>query len=56
LEAVIAEITREPQVIEKMASLGFEPGGKPQAEFAREVQGDVERWRRTIQAIGFKAD
>ena len=56
LEAVIAEITREPQVIEKMASLGFEPGGKPQAEFAREVQSDVERWRRTIQAIGFKAD
>ena len=37
-----------------MVSLGYEPGGKPQAEFAREVQGDLERWRRTIQTIGFK--
>jgi tripartite-type tricarboxylate transporter receptor subunit TctC len=56
LQEVIAEITREPQVVEKMVSLGYEPGGKPQAEFAREVQGDLERWRRTIQTIGFKAN
>ena len=54
LQSVIAEITREPQVVEKMVSLGYEPGGKPQAEFAREVQSDLERWRRTIQTIGFK--
>ena len=56
LEQAIVAVTREPQVIEKMANLGFEPGGKPQAEFAREVQGDAERWRRTIQAVGFKPE
>jgi tripartite-type tricarboxylate transporter receptor subunit TctC len=54
LETAIAAVTREPQVVEKMTSLGYEPGGKPQGEFAREVQADAERWRRTIQTVGFK--
>lgn len=56
LEQAITTVTRDPQVIDKMANLGFEPGGKPQAEFAREVQTDAERWRRTIQAVGFKPE
>ena len=54
LETAIAAVTRETQVVEKMTSLGYEPGGKPQVEFAREVQADAERWRRTIQTVGFK--
>ena len=54
LETAIAAVTRESQVVEKMTSLGYEPGGKPQVEFAREVQADAERWRRTIQTVGFK--
>lgn len=56
LEREIAAITRDPKVAEKMMGLGYEPGGKPQAEFAAEVQADAERWKKTMQAVGFKPE
>jgi len=56
LARAITAVTQETAVVEKMMSLGYEPGGKPQPEFAREVQADAERWKRTIQTVGFKSE
>lgn len=56
LQREIAAVARDPEIAAKMAELGYEPGGKPQAEFAADVRADYERWGRLIRQAGVKAE
>ncbi|UUZ69737.1 hypothetical protein LP416_10530 [Polaromonas sp. P2-4] len=56
LEAEIAKVLQQPDVITKFKDMGFEIGGTPQAQFAAQVVGDYGRWTRLIKQAGVKLD
>ncbi|MDB5811506.1 MAG: extra-cytoplasmic solute receptor protein [Betaproteobacteria bacterium] len=45
-----------PDVRERLLDLGFDPIGNSPQEFAAQVRGDIEKWRKVIQEIKIKAD
>jgi tripartite-type tricarboxylate transporter receptor subunit TctC len=56
LEREFAAVARDPEFVAKVADLGYEAGGKPQAEFAAEVRADFERWARLFREAGIKPE
>lgn len=45
-----------PEVRERFASLGLEPGGGTPADLARTMQEDTRRWAPIVKKTGFRAD
>jgi glutathione peroxidase-family protein len=43
-------------VVAKFKDMGFEIGGTPQAQFATQVAGDLDRWVRLIKKAGVTLD
>lgn len=56
LEREFAAVARDPDFIAKVADLGYEAGGKPQAEFAAEVRADHERWGQLFREAGIQPE
>ncbi|RCJ03777.1 tripartite tricarboxylate transporter substrate binding protein [Cupriavidus necator] len=56
LQTEISAVTRNPEVVKKFADLGYEPGGKPQPEFAADVRADQARWSALIKAADIRLD
>ena len=56
LSADIRKALAAPDVVQRLASLGSEPGGNTPAEFAAYVKADHARWARVVQAVGLKAE
>ena len=56
LEAEIGKVLQQPDVIAKFKDMGFEIGGTPQAQFAAQVAGDLDRWVRLIKKAGVTLD
>jgi len=56
LETEIGRVLQQPDVITKFKDMGFEIGGTPQAQFATQVAGDLERWVRLIKKAGVTLD
>ena len=46
----------QPDVKERLASLGVEPGGGGAAEFAKLIEADTKRYGDAIRRLGIKAD
>ena len=52
LVAGLREITRDPEVRQKLADMGFEPLGSTPDEFAASVKAETPRWAELIKAAG----
>jgi tripartite-type tricarboxylate transporter receptor subunit TctC len=56
LETEIGKVLQQPDVVAKFKDMGFEIGGTPQAQFAAQVAGDLDRWVRLIKKAGVTLD
>jgi tripartite-type tricarboxylate transporter receptor subunit TctC len=56
LNQEIVRVLGLPDVKEKLASLGLEPGGGTPAQFESYIRAETEKWTRVITASGFKAE
>ncbi len=56
LETEIGKVLQQPDVVTRFKDMGFEIGGTPQAQFARQVAGDYDRWTRLIKRAGVSLD
>lgn len=54
VNAALSEAMREPAVIERLTTFGFEPVAGTADEFARFVQADVERNSALLRAINYQ--
>jgi tripartite-type tricarboxylate transporter receptor subunit TctC len=54
VNAVLSEAMREPAVVERLTTLGFEPIVSTADEFARFIQADVARNSALLRATGFQ--
>lgn len=52
----VRELLKAKDVIDRLATFGFEPGGESPEEFARTVAFEFERWGPVVRASGFKAE
>jgi len=56
LSAEVARILKLPDVAERLAQLGLDPGGMPQEQFTALVASDLERWTALMKRAGIKAE
>ncbi len=56
LNLAIKNIFAAPDVVQKLAALGYEPAYQTVAQFAATVKADIERWGPVVKASGFIAD
>ena len=47
---------RQPDVAEKLATLGSEPGGMTPQEFGRFILDEAAKWKRLVVSTGAKLD
>jgi tripartite-type tricarboxylate transporter receptor subunit TctC len=56
LNAEITQALRQPDVAEKLAALGSEPGSMTSAEFGRFIQDEAAKWKKLVVSTGAKLD
>ena len=56
LDTAIRSALKSELVQQGLAKLGFESAGESQADFARLMRSDLERWGPIVQASGFTAE
>ena len=56
LKAEIVKALRQPDVAEKLMTLGSEPGGMTAAEFGRFIQDEAAKWKKLVVSTGAKLD
>ena len=54
INATLSEAMREPAVVERLTTLGFEPVVGSPDEFARFIQADVERSSALLRAVNYQ--
>lgn len=52
LHGEIAGILKSPEMNDRLSKEGADPVGSTPSEFARHIQGEVEKWRKVIRAAG----
>jgi tripartite-type tricarboxylate transporter receptor subunit TctC len=52
----VQRITQLPDVLKKIADMGFLPVGNSSAEFARVIESDLQRWSAVVKANNIKLD
>jgi tripartite-type tricarboxylate transporter receptor subunit TctC len=52
----VRELLKARDVIDRLATFGFEPGGETPEEFAKTIAFEYERWAPVVLASGFKAE
>lgn len=55
-ESATIKVLQDPQVAERIRTLGFNPDPKSAAGFQEGITASTELWRPIIEASGFKAD
>jgi tripartite-type tricarboxylate transporter receptor subunit TctC len=53
VNAALAAAVREPEVVARLAALGFEPVAEAPAEFARFIEADLDRNAALLRAARF---
>ena len=56
LNAEIARMLRQPDVIERLNALAFTPVGNSRAEFAAFINSEIAKWGKAVKASGAKVD
>lgn len=52
LQREIAALVRDPEISDRMLTLGFEPAGTTTAEFTQVIRSELPKWKRVIEASG----
>lgn len=52
----VRELLKAKDVVERLATFGFEPGGETPEEFAKTIAFELDRWGPVVVASGFKAE
>jgi tripartite-type tricarboxylate transporter receptor subunit TctC len=52
----LAAILQAPDVKERFAADGGEPGGNAPEEFGRYIKAETEKWARVVKAAGIKPE
>ncbi len=55
LRAAVAEMLKEPGTVQKMHTLGLDPGNTDSAGLAKRIESDIARWRRVAKAANIEA-
>jgi len=56
LYKAVSAMLRQPDVQKQMLELGAEPGGNAPDAFAKQVAGEVEKWKKVVAATGVKVE
>ena len=56
LNGAIQQALKAKPMVEGLEKLSFEVAGQSQAEFAKLVKGDLERWAPVVRASGFSSE
>ena len=56
LHKAIATMLKLPDVQKQMLELGAEPGGNSPDAFAKQVAGEVDKWKKVVAATGVKVE
>ena len=56
LYKAVSAMLKQPDVQKQMLELGAEPGGNPPDAFAKQVAGEVEKWKKVVAATGVKVE
>ena len=56
LNAEITKALRRPDVAEKLATLGSEPGSMTPQEFGRFILDEAAKWKKLVVSTGAKLD
>jgi tripartite-type tricarboxylate transporter receptor subunit TctC len=56
VSAAMAEVVRQPDVVQRFAGLGIEPVGSTPEEQAEQWRSDAERFSRVIKQAGVRAE
>lgn len=56
INRAVNRVLAMPEVRERFAALGLEPGGGTAADLARTMQDDTRRWGPIVKKTGFRAD
>lgn len=56
LQQEIAKSLRQPDLAEKLATLGAEPSGMPPQEFGRFILAEAAKWKKLVVSTGAKLD
>jgi tripartite-type tricarboxylate transporter receptor subunit TctC len=56
LNAEVSRIVRSPEMREKLAAQGAEPGGGTPEDYAAVIRADTALWARVIRETGIKAE
>jgi tripartite-type tricarboxylate transporter receptor subunit TctC len=54
LHRKIVQIIAEPDITERLATLGYEPVASTAEEFGNRIKVELEIWRRVIQSANIK--
>ncbi|TAK72156.1 MAG: tripartite tricarboxylate transporter substrate binding protein [Betaproteobacteria bacterium] len=56
LNAEIGKILQTPEIMQRMASIGFDPAGGTAEQLAAYVRSETDKWGQTIKAAGIRVD
>lgn len=56
LRSDIAAVLAEPEVRERYATLGIDPGGNSPEQFADQIRADLARWERVVRQAGIRIE
>ena len=56
INAEVAAILKQPDIVQKMNGFGFDLVGGTPADFAALIKGEAERWTPVVRKLGIKVD
>jgi tripartite-type tricarboxylate transporter receptor subunit TctC len=56
LNAEINAVMKDPEVLQRLKTIGFDPISKPPAETADFFKSEVASWSKMVNAIGITVD
>lgn len=56
INAEVAAILKDPEIVKKMNGFGFDLVGGSPADFAALIQGEAERWTPVVKKLGIKIE
>lgn len=50
----VLDMLRDPQVLERLSSLGFVPAGNSPEAFSAQIKAELARWEKVVKEVGIK--
>ena len=56
LHGELMKAIKQPEVLDRMASLGTDPIGNSPTEFANQIKADLAKWEKVVKAAGIQPE